>query len=29
MLRDGRYEITDCSAFPACDIYGTERRSEM
>lgn len=24
MLRSGDYEILDCSAFPACDIYGGE-----
>lgn len=29
MLRSGSYEILDCSAFPACDIYGIERRSQL
>lgn len=29
MRRNGSYEIMDCSAFPACDIYGEQGRSKL
>lgn len=29
MLRNGSYEILDCSAFPACDIHGGPRVNQM